>query len=369
VIKLNNINKQYTKINVGKSPVVDNAIVALRDVNLEIADRDIFGIIGTSGAGKSTLLRIINKLEQPDSGYVVVNGRTINQLSNVELKTARQEIGMIFQHFNLLNSLNVYQNIVFPLKIHQQLKTLSKAELDARLDSILELTGLTHLVHQYPSQLSGGQKQRVAIARSLITKPGILLCDECTSALDPETTSSILQLLKKINTELGVTIVLITHEMEVIKAICNKVAVMAHGEIVETGSVLDLYTQAQQEATKKLLSRSLINKLPNVILNNIIYKDLHGNDNFATDNNCFPLLQLAFIDDVASKPILSRIVREYNLDFNILQGEIETIQETIVGRLLVQVESEHVAYNTIKQVFDTHNIHVEVIGYAPRIHQ
>lgn len=351
MIKLISVNKSYTNIN--------KKIIALADINLEVKAGEIFGIIGTSGAGKSTLLHLINKLEQPDNGEVWLNNKLVNNLSGSDLKKARQETGMIFQHFNLLESYTAYQNIIFPLKINGQLKKLSKQELANKVDPILELTGLKDLMNHYPSQLSGGQKQRVGIARSLITNPTVLLCDECTSALDPQTTQSILSLLKKINTELGVTILLITHEMEVIKSICHKVAVMSHGQIVEQGSVLELFSDAKHEVTKKTLSVSLKNKLPEFILNNIVE---------INNYNLYPLIELVFVNKSAAEPILAEIMREYNVNFNILQGEIETIQDTIVGRMIIQLEANEDQFQQIAKSFLNKNINVEILGYGPRIY-
>lgn len=353
MIKLTNINKTYST----KSH--NTKVAALNNVSLEVAPGEIFGIIGTSGAGKSTLLHMVNKLEVPDSGQVLVNDKVMNQLSSPELKLVRQEIGMIFQHFNLLNSSTAYDNIIFPLKINGNIKKLSRLELSNLVDPILELTGLDKIAHHYPSQLSGGQKQRVAIARSLITHPKVLLCDECTSALDPDTTRSILNLLKKINKELGVTILLITHEMEVIKNICHKIAVMSHGAIVEQGSVIDLFTTPKHEVTKKILSRSLLDKLPKIILDKLSSKH---------QDNYYPLLQLVFINETAAQPILSAITRDHGVDINILQGEIETIESTIIGRLIIQLEVDHQQFESIKNSFQAKSINIEILGYVPKFH-
>ncbi|MDU5301732.1 MAG: ATP-binding cassette domain-containing protein, partial [Dialister micraerophilus] len=227
MIELKNVYKTY-----------DNKTNALNDINIKIKEGEIFGIIGQSGAGKSTLIRCINMLETPTSGEVIINGKDITKLSEKELRNERKKIGMIFQHFNLLSNRTVYKNIAFPL----ELSNTPKEEQEKRINSMLELVGLTNHKNKYPSQLSGGQKQRVGIARALITQPSILLSDEATSALDPETVKSILDLLKEINKKLGITIILITHQMEVIKKIANHVAVIENGKIIEEGSVINLFS-------------------------------------------------------------------------------------------------------------------------------
>ena len=358
MIKFIDVNKYYSTKNQSKTH-------ALVNVNLEVVSGEIFGIIGTSGAGKSTLLRLVNKLESADSGEVWLNGQLVNNLIGPELKAARQTTGMVFQHFNLLESYSVYENIIFPLRINNQLNKLSKQHLAELVDPILELTGLTNHINKYPSQLSGGQKQRVGIARSLVTKPEVLLCDECTSSLDPETTDSILSLLKKINAELGVTILLITHEMSVIKNICTRVAVMSHGQIVEQGDVLKLFADGQHEITKKLLSKSLRDKLPEVILKNLTVNKSDGSDR----QKSFPIVQLIFTNQSAAEPALSEIMREYKVHFNILQGEIETIKNTIVGRMIIQIEADDDEFNNIKANFNARDIRIEILGYAPRIYE
>ncbi len=378
MIKFIAVNKSYTVVNKSLESVssVDSKnknnikITALKDINLTVNRGEIFGIIGTSGAGKSTLLHMVNKLEVPDSGEVWLNNRLVNNLEGQALKCARQETGMIFQHFNLLESYTCYENIIFPLKINNQLKNLSKQELANKVNPILELTGLTHLTQNYPHQLSGGQKQRVGIARSLITNPKVLLSDECTSALDPQTTKAILNLLKKINNELAVTILLITHEMAVVKSICNNVAVMAHGEILEQGNVLDLFANPQHERTKKILSTNLLDKLPEAILKNLVNtkNHVHGNNGNNQGENLFPLIQLVFVDRSAAKPVLSEVMGLHNINFNILQGEIETIQNTIVGKMIMQVESNQGQLQKIQSSFSDRGIQVEILGYAPRIY-
>ena len=241
MIELQHINKTFT--------AKKAKTVALSDVNLKIEDGEIFGIIGFSGAGKSTLVRCINLLEKPDSGEVIVDGVDFCKLSRKELNEKRRKIGMIFQQFNLLEQRTVAKNVRFPLEVAK----VSKEEADEKVKELLKIVGLSDKADVYPSQLSGGQKQRVAIARALATDPNIILCDEATSALDPITTKSVLALLKKLNEKLGVTVVVITHEMSVVEQICNKVAVIDSGKIAEVGSVADIFSNPQTEATEKLL--------------------------------------------------------------------------------------------------------------------
>ncbi|WP_179864422.1 methionine ABC transporter ATP-binding protein [Bacillus pseudomycoides] len=241
MITLRDINKTFqTK---------EGLFHGVKSVSLQIEEHDIYGIAGLSGAGKSTLLRTMNLLEKPDSGAVIVNGKDLTKLSKKDLRTARQSIGMIFQHFHLLHNKNVSDNIALPL----ELKSVSKEEGEKRVRECLEIVGLSDKAHHFPSQLSGGQKQRVAIARALANDPKVLLCDEPTSALDPKTTRSILQFLQKINKELGVTIIIVTHEMNVIKQICNKVAVMEEGEVVESFHLRDQHLKPTTEIAKLLL--------------------------------------------------------------------------------------------------------------------
>lgn len=245
MIRLEKVNKVFVK--------KDKEVVALRDISIQIDKGDIYGIIGSSGAGKSTLIRTINLLERPTSGQVIVSGTNLLSLSSAQLLDARKNIGMIFQHFNLLSSRTVFENIAFPI----ELTTKNKAFIKKKVEELLVLVDLVDKRDEYPANLSGGQKQRVAIARALATDPEVLLCDEATSALDPMTTRSILGLLKRINRELAITIVLITHEMQVIRALCHKVAVIANGEIIEQSSVEELFQNPKSAVTKELLNPSL----------------------------------------------------------------------------------------------------------------
>jgi D-methionine transport system ATP-binding protein len=228
----------------------NQGVTALDNVNLDIGRGDVFGIIGPSGAGKSTLLRCINMLEKPTSGSIYIDGTEITGLTKRDLRVVRRQVGMVFQHFNLLSSRTVYRNIAFPMEI----SGIPKTEIDKRVQELLGLVGLEDKASAYPSQLSGGQKQRVGIARALATRPKVLLCDEATSALDPRTTRSVLELLRSINKQFGLTIVMVTHEMQVIKQVCSRVAVIENGGVVEQGSVQDLFTRPGAEITKGLLA-------------------------------------------------------------------------------------------------------------------
>ncbi len=245
MIELKNVSKTYHK--------KGTAVAALSELSLSVSKGEIYGIIGSSGAGKSTLIRCINLLERPTTGQVIVNGQDLGQLSPRQLVLARRNIGMIFQHFNLLSSRTVYENVAFPL----ELSNTPKIEIDQRVRQLLNWVGLGEKINDYPVSLSGGQKQRVAIARTLASNPAVLLCDEATSALDPETTLSILSLLKDINKQLGITIVLITHEMNVVRYICDRVAVIAHGRLIEEGLVKDVFSSPSSAVTKNLITSSL----------------------------------------------------------------------------------------------------------------
>ncbi|MDY7579883.1 methionine ABC transporter ATP-binding protein [Herbaspirillum sp. RTI4] len=303
-------------------------IEAVRNVNLSIRKGEIFGIIGRSGAGKSTLVRTINLLNRPSSGTIVLDGQDLTTLSADQLRQARRQIGMIFQHFNLLSSRTVYGNIALPL----ELAGLSKDAIAAKVMPLLELVGLTELRDRYPAQISGGQKQRVGIARALANEPKVLLSDEATSALDPETTRSILELLRKINRELGLTIVLITHQMEVIKVICDRVAVMDAGEVIEEGQVLDVFREPKHEVTRALIGDVIAHELPQGVLERLRTRLAHNKDTDASENHLF---RLAFTGSGVDQPLLSEAVRRYNFDFNILHGQIDEIQGQAFGSLAI----------------------------------
>ena len=299
---------------------------ALKNINLHIQAGEVFGIIGRSGAGKSSLVRCMNLLNRPGSGKMIVNGRDLLQLSDAQLRQARQEIGMVFQHFNLLSSRTVFDNAALPL----ELAGVSKAEIAQHITPLLELVGLAHLANRYPAQISGGQKQRVGIARALASNPRVLLSDEATSALDPETTRSILDLLRQVNRELGVTVVLITHQMQVIKQIADRVAVMEAGQVVELGAVLDVFTNPQQAITQSLIDEIVPQELPASVQQRVQALSLG-----LPAGQSGQLLRLSYAGDSAYQPVLSHLIRELGLDLSILHGQIDDIQGQTFGSLAV----------------------------------
>lgn len=298
-------------------------MAAVQDVSLQVDAGDVYGIVGYSGAGKSTLVRVINLLQRPASGSVEVNGQDLLALRPKELRLARKKIGMIFQHFNLMNSRTIYDNVDYPLKSSK----LSKRERDQKVKDLLELVGLSDKLNAYPSQLSGGQKQRVAIARALANDPEILLCDEATSALDPKTTLSILELLKKLNQTLGLTIVIITHEMQVVKEICNKVAVMEGGRIIEQGDIVSIFSRPQNA-----LTRDFINTATHI--DQTLEKlALHPSLVHLKDNDM--LCKISYIGDSTSEPVISALTARYRVTTNILFANVEILQQTPIGNLIV----------------------------------
>ncbi|WP_418963790.1 methionine ABC transporter ATP-binding protein [Cetobacterium sp.] len=337
MIQLKNIIKTYE--NKGQN------IEALKELSFDFKKGEITGIIGYSGAGKSTLLRCINLLEVPSSGEVIIDGINLNKLDSKDLRETRKKIGMIFQHFNLMRSRNVAKNIAYPLKG----SGLSKKEIEERVDELLDLVGLKDKKYSYPSQLSGGQKQRVGIARALANRPNLILCDEATSALDPETTVSILKLLKKINKELGVTIVLITHQMEVIKEICDSIVVMEDGFIKEEGDVIDIFSRPQAPITKRFLSSIFNTEKINNYLENIVVKPEEK------------IVKLAYVGSSTEEAYISKISRDYNVEASILFGNIEIIKETPIGNLIIKLGgSEGNIIDTIEYL-NKNRIYTEVL--------
>ncbi len=326
-------------------------IHALKKTTLSIKAGEIFGIIGLSGAGKSTLVRCINMLERPTNGQVFVNNEELTAMSEAQLRKARQSIGMIFQHFNLLTSRTVYQNIAFPLEI----QGLSKAEIDKRVRPLLELVQLQDRANYYPSQLSGGQKQRVGIARALASNPKVLLCDEATSALDPQTTKSILELLQDINKKLNLTIVLITHQMEVVKMICDRVAVMENGNIIEEGSMVDMFTNPQHPTTKEF-TKSVVNaEIPEMI------KKLPLTDTYKDGSKL--IVRISFIGDSAGEPIVSGMVKHFAVDVSILYGNIDQLKDVPFGTLIIEISGDKEGINNALDYLHQQNLKTEVIGY------
>ena len=325
---------------------------ALKDINLTINEGEIFGIIGLSGAGKSTLVRCINMLEKPTSGKVIVDGKEMTALGEEQLRKARQNIGMIFQHFNLLSSRTVFGNIAFPLEI----QGLDKAAIQKKVEPLLDLVGLKDRADHYPSQLSGGQKQRVGIARALASDPKVLLCDEATSALDPQTTESILSLLRDINKRLHITIVMITHQMNVVKEICDRVAVIENGEIIEQGSMVDIFTNPQKATTREFVASIQHNDLPDFVRKLDIHKDYKAGDK--------ALVSLSFIGDSAGEPIVSVLIKEYDTNVNILTANIENLQDTPFGTLLIEVEGDEAHLKKALDYLHERKVKDEVIGYV-----
>ena len=348
LIELNHLTKTFK----GKTQTVD----ALKDINLHIEQGNIFGIIGMSGAGKSTLVRCINFLEQPTSGSVVIDGKDLASLSPKALRQLRQQVSMIFQHFNLLSQRDVRGNIAFAMEI----AGMKRPQIEKRIDELLEIVGLTDRQHNYPSQLSGGQQQRVAIARALATNPKIILCDEATSALDPTTTTSILNLLREINRKMGITIVIITHEMAVIKEICDRVAVIEGGVIKEQGRVIDVFTNPQSETMKEFVKSVINMELPEGI------KKLGVTNQPSPDRDM--LVRFRFKGAATNEPLVVNVARKFNLDVSVLYGNIDYIQDVPFGYLIVVIMGDMKAQTEAYSYIKTQPIESEVLGYVPRTH-
>ncbi len=341
MIKLENISKTF-QIN-GQS------VEAVKDVTLEIRQGEIFGIIGFSGAGKSTLVRCINLLEKPEKGRVIINSEDISHYEGKKLRQIRQRIGMIFQHFNLMPSRTVFENIELPLKLTE----LTASERSQKIKKLLDLVGLSDKAQSYPSELSGGQKQRVAIARALANDPKVLLCDEATSALDPQTTHSILQLLKEVNARLGITLVVITHQMEVIKEICDRVAVMQKGVVVEEGNIVDVFSAPQAPITKSFIQAAD---------NFEAFSDLIKLNSAITGiKPSQPVWFLTYRGAVAGEPLMSELYRRFEVKANIIYGNIDYFKECIVGKLGVAIEGEAGQIEKARQFLIDQKVIVEVL--------
>lgn len=341
MITLKNVEKIF-KTKSGEVRAVDH-------VDLQINQGEIYGIIGYSGAGKSTLIRLLNRLEQATAGSVEVAGQDLTKISGANLRKARQEIGMIFQHFNLLWSRTVRENIAFPLEI----AGVDKAERMKRVDELIKLVGLEGREDAYPSQLSGGQKQRVGIARALANRPKVLLCDEATSALDPQTTDQILDLLVDINKKLGLTIVLITHEMHVIRKICHNVSVMEDGKIVEQGSVLEVFRKPQQPITKRFVNQVTEPEETKDTIQHLLTKYPEGQ-----------VIQLTFVGDDAEQPLINELIRNFTININILQGKISQTRSGAYGTLFIHLDG---SLNDIEEAITfirSRKVEVEVIDHA-----
>ncbi len=316
MIEMKGVYKTYQRKNVTTD--------ALKGIDLQIQEGDIFGVIGYSGAGKSTLVRLVNYLEQPTKGDVMVDGQVLAHLSNEQLRAMKKQIGMIFQHFNLLESKTIFDNVAIPLVLSKK----SKQEIKARVMELLEFVGLSDKAKNYPKELSGGQKQRVGIARAIASNPKILLCDEATSALDPQTTQSILQLLKKINTDYKITILIITHEMSVIQEVCNRVAVMEDGKIIEQGSVLDVFGHPKHPTSKNFVKTVIHNSIPNSVKRNLIR---------SKNSRVF---RLEVKGDSASEPIIYQLLKDYDVKVNILFANMTEIQETTLVIMYLHFEGD-----------------------------
>lgn len=333
--------KNVSKIFRTKSQTIE----AVKDVSLEINKGEIFGIIGYSGAGKSTLIRLLNGLELPTEGEIIVGDASIGALDKKDLRKKRQKVSMIFQHFNLLWSRTVIENIMLPLEI----AGVKKEERERRARELIDLVGLTGREKNYPSELSGGQKQRVGIARALSNEPEVLLCDEATSALDPETTEEVLNLLLKIREELGLTIVLITHEMEVIRKICDRAAVMENGRVVELGPVIKLFQAPEHDVTKRFVRDDLDDEETEIQIESI-------KETFPTAT----ILKLGFVGTKARAPIVSMLVKKYGLDVNILSGNIKNTNDESYGHLYIAVDITSDTLEQITNDLNAESVNVEV---------
>nr|WP_328803487.1 ATP-binding cassette domain-containing protein [Paenibacillus silvestris] len=327
---------------------IPGRVPAIQQIHLHIDRGEIFGIIGHSGAGKSTLLRCVNLLERPSSGSITIDGEDMTSLNAKQLQVKRRKIGMIFQHFNLLSSSTVADNIAFPLR----LAGMGQAEIAARIKELLELVGLQDHADKYPSQLSGGQKQRVGIARALANHPDVLLCDEATSALDPQTTNAILALLLDINWKLGITILLITHEMQVIRAICDRVAVMEKGLIVETGKVLDVFLQPQHPVTKDFVGQ----------VSDFATSMTDDGPSVNSGNTQGTMIRITYIGAKTYEPILFETVKSTNVTFAIMQGTISSMKGVPYGQLVVQLSgAQQEEIDTVIAKLKQEGMDVEVI--------
>lgn len=320
MINLTNINVEFK--------TEDRFVHAVKDVSLKIDKGDIYGIVGYSGAGKSTLVRTINLLQPPTTGEVIVDGTDLVALPKQQLRKKRKKIGMIFQHFNLMIQRSVASNIAYSLKG----SGLSKKEINSKVDELLELVGLADKKEAYPSQLSGGQKQRVGIARALANDPEILLCDEATSALDPKTTNSILELLKELNKKLHLTIVIITHEMQVVKEICNKVAVMENGEVVECGDIVSVFTAPENPLTREFINTAT--HIDQTLEKIVDHPTLLNRDGKTV------LANITYVGESTSSPLIASLYAQFGVTTNILYGNVEILQQTPIGNLIVELSGE-----------------------------
>ena len=341
MIRVENVSKTYT----GKQGTVE----AVKDVSLEISRGEIFGVIGFSGAGKSTLIRLLNGLETVTSGHIYINEKDITTLKRKELLKERQKIAMIFQHFNLLWSRTVEENIAFSLEI----AGVPKAERKAKVAELIDLVGLTGREKSYPSQLSGGQKQRVGIARALANEPEVLLCDEATSALDPKTTKDILKLLVEINQELGLTIVLITHEMHVVRQICHRVAVMEEGRVVESGEVIEVFKNPQQPITKQFVGEERVDDEIDEVFHHL-----------STSLRPGVAVRIQYLGDRTGDAVLSEAIRKLDATVSILQAKVNITQKGILGSMIILIEEESSKAEEVIEYLKQAEIIVEVLEHV-----
>ena len=341
MIRLENVSKTFTDSN--------KEVHAVNNVSLTINDGDIFGIIGFSGAGKSTLVRCINLLEKPTDGKVFVDDAEITALSGKELRKARKKIGMIFQHFNLMPSRTIFGNVAYPLRG----SGFSKEEIKEKVHHLLELVGISEKENAFPSQLSGGQKQRVAIARALANDPSILLCDEATSALDPQTTKSILKLLQQLNQTLGITVVVITHEMAVVKEICNRVAVMDHGDVVEEGEVFHVFASPKEPLTRSFIkTTSNLQKIEELIA---------ADSPVVATKKGELIVRLTYVEKNTSEPLISTVTQKFGIILNIVFADVEIVQNAPIGGTVAIVSGESSRIDEALQYLRDKNVGVEVI--------
>ncbi|MBY7974984.1 methionine ABC transporter ATP-binding protein MetN [Vibrio fluvialis] len=343
MIEISHVNKVFYQGN--------KEIHALKDINLNIPQGTIFGVIGSSGAGKSTLIRCVNMLETPTSGSVIVDGVDLTKLNSKQLSETRRNIGMIFQHFNLLSSRTVFENIALPLELSGK----DDEHIERKVSELLTLVGLADKRDSYPSNLSGGQKQRVAIARALASDPKVLLCDEATSALDPATTQSILELLKEINRKLNITMLLITHEMDVVKSICHEVAIIGDGELVEKGSVGDIFAHPKTELAHQFIRSTLDLSIPD---------DYQARLNAERVEGSYPLVRLEFTGSTVDAPLMSQIARKFNIDVSILSSDLDYAGGVKFGMMVAEIYGNEQDDIAAMQYLRDHNVKVEVLGYV-----
>ncbi|WP_347217393.1 ATP-binding cassette domain-containing protein [Chryseobacterium sp.] len=342
MIEIKNISKTFHQ--------KKQAFRALDQVSLNIDKGDIVGIIGFSGAGKSTLIRTVNLLERPDEGQIIINGKDFTQLNSKQLAEERKKIGMIFQHFNLLSSRTVFDNVALPLELDH----ISKDQIREKVNELLKIVGLEDKANDYPKSLSGGQKQRVAIARALANDPHLLLCDEATSALDPVTTQSILQLLKDINVRLGITILLITHEMDVIKAVCNHVAVIDKGKLLAKGTLSEIISNRENPVIQQFINSDVMT-LPQEI-NNRLQKE--------PQDGLFPLVEIELNENISVEQILSALYNEHKIPYKLLKADVEYFGNSNFGKLLLQLQGEAEENQKAIYYFNQNKIQNTVKGYA-----